>query len=155
MEIPFNQAELPITALESVETTMGTVNNKNELNSVETAVPTGRKEKALEKAGATRAIAYKTMVSALEAETMTLDKYGEEHTAPDHSSRLKAAELISRLNGDLKAETVIDNRVVNIQGVPQEVLTGLLNMVKDVSEQLVALRTSGQQTGEIIDVHVE
>lgn len=113
-----------------------------------------KKEKALSKAGATRDVAYTTMVSALSAESMTVDKFGDEHMTPDHSSRLKAAELISRLNGDLKTETTIDNRTVNINGINTEAVSSLLDMVKDVSLQLQALRTSGQQTGEIIDVSV-
>lgn len=113
-----------------------------------------KKELALQSAGATREIAYKKMVEALEANTMTLDKFGEEHFAADHSSRLKAAELISKLNGDLKTETVIDNRTLNMSCIPTEVVEGLLHMVKDVATQLQALRTSGQQTGEIIDINV-
>lgn len=114
----------------------------------------GKKELALERAGATRDIAYKTMVAGLDAESMTVDKFGLEHTTPDHSSRLKAAELISRLNGDLKNETVVDNRTVNINSIDTEAFTSLLHMVKDVASQLQALRTSGQQTGEIIDISV-
>ncbi len=114
-----------------------------------------KKEQALIKAGATREVSYKTMVAALDAESMTVDKFGSEHMTPDHSSRLKAAELISRLNGDLKTETVIDNRVVNISGVSTEVVEGLLHMVKDVADQLRALRDNGCQTGEIIDLSVE
>lgn len=116
---------------------------------------TNKKEIALEKAGATRDVSYKTMVNALEAESMTVDKYGTEHMTPDHSSRLKAAELISRLNGDLKTDTVIDNRVVNISGISTEVMTGLLHMVKDVADQLRSLRSNGCQTGEILDISVE
>lgn len=115
-------------------------------------VPVSKKELALSKAGATREIAYNTMVSALTAESMTVDKFGDEHMTPDHSSRLKAAELISRLNGDLKTETTIDNRTVNINGINAEAVTSLLHMVKDVAEQLASLRSSGRQTGEIIDV---
>lgn len=115
----------------------------------------GKKELALSKAGATRDIAYKAMVEALSAETMVLDKFGGEHLTPDHSSRLKSAELISKLNGDLKTETTIDNRTVNINGLNTEAVTSLLHMVKDVASQLQALRTSGQQTGEIIDVGIE
>lgn len=114
-----------------------------------------KKELALEKSGATREVAYKTMVAALDAESMTVDKFGDEHMTPDHSSRLKAAELISRLNGDLKTETMVDNRTVNITGVSTEALGTLLHMVKDVAEQLRGLRTGGQQTGEIIDLTVE
>lgn len=136
--IPTNEAQMPVvTRLTEVVTT-----------------GMGKKELALEKAGATREVAYKTMVDGLEAESMTVDKFGDEHMTPDHSSRLKAAELISRLNGDLKTETIVDNRTVNISGVGAESIGVLLHMVKDVAEQLRALRSSGQQTGEIIDVTV-
>ena len=124
------------------------------LNTEVMTTPTGKKELALEKAGATREVAYNTMVSALSAESMTVDKFGDEHMTPDHGSRLKAAELISRLNGDLKTDVVVDSRVVTVTGVPASVLGDLLHMVKDVSVQLRALRGSGQQTGEVIDVCV-
>lgn len=120
--------------------------------SVETS---DKKTVALTKAGATREIAYTTMVNALTAESMTVDKMGDEHFTPDHQSRLKAAELISRLNGDLRTDVVVDNRVVNISGVSTEVVTGLLHMVKDVADQLRGLKAGGQQTGEIIDVRAE
>lgn len=123
------------------------------LPSVETE-PLTRKEVALVKAGATREVAYKSFVEALGAETMSLDKFGDEHFAPDHSTRIRAAEMISKLNGDLKAETVVDNRVVNISGVNAEALGGLVQMVSDVKLQLESLRESGRQTGEILDVQV-
>ncbi len=116
---------------------------------------TSKKELALEKAGATRQVAYATMVAGLEAESMTVDKFGDEHMTPDHSSRLKAAELISRLNGDLKTETTIDNRVINIQSIDTTAMGVLVNMVRDMTEQFKMLRVSGQQTGEIIDVRAE
>ena len=136
-EIPINQSTLPQVALPtSVETTH-----------------TGKKELALEKAGATRERAYMTMVAGLEAESMTVDKFGDEHMTPDHGSRLKAAELISRLNGDLKEQPSIDARSVTIN-VGAESVTELLNMVADVAQQLRNLKTSGQQTGEILDVSI-
>lgn len=112
------------------------------------------KDTALAKAGATRKVAYETMVAGLRAKTMTLDKFGQEHFSDDHTSRLRAAELISKLNGDLKTETTVDNRVVNISGVSEDVVRGLIQVVDDVGKQLTALRTSGKQTGEIIDVTV-
>lgn len=138
MEMPIDSTQMPTV----------------ELCPEDEPTPTGKKQLALIKAGATREIAYKTMVDGLEAESMTVDKFGSEHFTPDHSSRLKAAELISRLNGDLKTETTIDNRTVNITGVSNEAVSELLHMVKDVANQLVAIRTNGQQTGEIIDVCV-
>lgn len=122
------------------------------MNDITIDEPVGKKEIALSKAGATREVSYKTMVEALKAESMTVDKFGDEHMTADHSSRLKAAELISRLNGDLKTDVTVDNRVVNISGVGKEALETLLHMVKDVAEQLRGLRAGGQQTGEIIDI---
>ena len=120
-----------------------------ELNTVD-GIETN-KEIALRAAGATREASYKTMVEGLQAESMTVDKFGDEHMTPDHSSRLKAAELISKLNGDLKDSPTVDNRVVNIS-IGSEGLEALVEMVRDVGEQLRVLRESGQQTGEIIDV---
>jgi hypothetical protein len=130
-----------------------------QLNAVELLhqEPTGvltKKESALVRAGATREVAYKTMVAGLEAESMTVDKFGDEHMTPDHSSRLKAAELISRLNGDLKDSPTVDARQITINGISGEAVETLLHMVSDVSKQLSALRTSGQQTGEIIDITI-
>jgi hypothetical protein len=113
--------------------------------------PTTKKDIALVKAGATREVAYNTMVAGLSARSMTVDKFGEEHWADDHTSRLRAAEMISKLNGDLKDVASFDNRSITIN-IGNEVMVDLLHMVKDVASQLVALRTSGQQTGEIIDV---
>lgn len=114
--------------------------------------PQTKKDIALQKAGATREVAYKTMVEGLSATITKYDRDGDSlGEQPDYSTRLKSAELISRLNGDLK-ENVVDNRVVNISGVSAEAMSGLLAMVADVKEQLLALRTSGRQTGEIIDI---
>jgi hypothetical protein len=50
---------------------------------------------------------------------------------------------------------VVDNRTVTVSGVSDEVMTGLLHMVRDVAEQLKALRVNGCQTGEVIDVMAE
>lgn len=115
-----------------------------------------KKELALTKAGATREASYKTMVDGLSATTLTIDKYGDEHEHPDHNVRLKSAELISRLNGDLKTETTIDNRsvTINTDGVSTEIIKGMMAMVEDVKNQLDALRVNGRQTGDIIDVSV-
>lgn len=112
-----------------------------------------KKELALNKAGATREVAYKAYVEGLGAEVMTLDKFGGEHFAPDHSNRLRAAELISKLNGDLKTDNVIENKIVNIS-VGRDSVNKLMEMVADVSKQLEMLRNNGQQTGEIIDITV-
>ena len=111
-----------------------------------------KKEISLLEAGATRKRAYDAMVSALDAQSMSIDKYGEEHFTDDHATRLRAAELISKLHGDLK-ENEVDNRVVNIamQISPDE-LKVFMEMVSDVQKQLADLASSGKQTGEVIDV---
>lgn len=121
------------------------------LEALETTPSMGRKEKALQGAGATREVAYKAMVDGLSAMTMTLDKFGDEHFAEDHTARLKSAELISKLNGDLKESAVTDNRSVTIN-IGAEGLSALVEVVKDMNMQLAMLKSSGQQTGEIIDV---
>lgn len=112
------------------------------------------KEQRMEKAGATREAAYKVLVDGLTAETMTLDKFGGEHLAPDNPSRLRASEMILKMRGDIRPDTMVDNRTVNINGINNEAVESLLHMVKDVAEQLVSLRTSGRQTGEIIDISI-
>lgn len=113
------------------------------------------KDQRMERAGATRELAYKTFVEGTSAMTMTLDKFGEEHYAPDHSTRIRAGEMIAKMRGDIKPETVVDNRVVNINGVSDDILKGLIGIVADVSQQLRDLKGSGKQTGEIIDVVVD
>lgn len=110
-----------------------------------------KKELALINAGATREVAYKTMVDGLSALTITVDKFGVEHESPDTSNRLKSAEMIARLHGDLKTDVVVDNRQVKIS-VGADAVKELLGMVADVKEQMEMLRTDGRQTGEIIDV---
>lgn len=115
---------------------------------------TDKKLLALERAGATREAAYRTMVEALNAEVMTIDKFGDEHTAPDHGARIRAAEMISKLHGDMK-EVVVDNRTYNtvIQASAEEV--GMfMKMLGGVKEQLEKLRVSGRQTGEVVDAEV-
>lgn len=118
-------------------------------------VQTDKKTLAMQSAGATREAAYKAIVAGLTSKKMTIDKFGDEHFEEDTTNQLRSAEIISRMNGDLKPESVVDNRVVNISGVPTEAVTGLLHMVKDVADQLKALRGSGRQTGEIIDITLE
>ena len=140
--------------MNSTDPTISTQMTHIEQSPVGTVETTGKKELALIKAGATREISYKTMVAALEAESMTVDKFGDEHMTPDHSTRIRAAELISRLNGDLKDAPTVDNRTVNIN-VGNEAMDGLLHFVKDMAYQLKSLRTDGKQTGEIIDLQVE
>lgn len=110
------------------------------------------KENSMIKAGATREESYKAIVRGLTCKKMTVDKFGEEHYEDDTTNQLRSAEIISRMNGDLRPETMVDNRVVNISGIPSEAIVSLVDMVKDVSQQLASLRVSGRQTGEIIDV---
>lgn len=115
--------------------------------------PLETKSTQLEKSGATREASYKAIVGGLTATKMTVDKFGIEHIEDDHTSRLRAAEMIARLNGDLKTDTVIDNRQVTIT-IGKEDLVPLIDMVKDVNKQLLQLKDSGRQTGEIIDVNI-
>lgn len=116
---------------------------------------TDKKESAMIAAGATREAAYGAVVRGLTAKKLILDKMGDEHYEEDTTNQLRSAEIISRMNGDLRPETVVDNRVVNISGVPNDVVSGLLHMVKDVADQLRSLRVSGRQTGEIIEITAE
>lgn len=67
-----------------------------------------KKEIAMERAGAGRKVAYQALAEACTATKITIDKYGEEHTEPDTANRLRAAELISRMNGDLKDKQEIE-----------------------------------------------
>ena len=120
---------------------------------VETEVQTP-KEKKMAVAGLTREASYRNLEELTRAEVMTLDKFGGEHLAADNPTRLRANEIILKMTGDISPEKVIDNRVINISGIPTDVVNSMLHMVKDVAMQLSALRTSGQQTGEIIDVTV-
>ena len=122
---------------------------------VENTIPTEVmtiKEQKMALAGLTREKSYKKLVDMHDAQVMTLDKFGEEHFAPDNTTQLRAAEMLLKMTGDIRPETVIDNRTVNISGISNELGEGLLHMLKDVAGQLSALRVSGQQTGEIIDV---
>lgn len=113
---------------------------------------TDNKVVALEKAGATREAAYRAIVGGLTATKMTVDKHGEEHFEEDHAARLRSAELIARMNGDLKSETEgARAQVINIT-ISSEEVKGLVAMAADVKAQLEALRGSGQQTGEVIEV---
>lgn len=108
------------------------------------------KEQAMQAVGATREASYKAIVAGLSSKKLTVDKNGDEHWEEDTTNRLRSAELIARMNGDLRPETMVDNRSVTINagGMSSE----LLEMVKDVKEQLGRLKVSGHQTGEIIDI---
>lgn len=110
-----------------------------------------KKDLALITAGATREASYAAMVSGLTAETMSLDKFGNEHTSPDHPSRLRAAELISKLNGDLKESPITNNVSVTMTITPSDLALFTL-IVTGMKEEIMNLRASGRQTGEVIDV---
>lgn len=110
-----------------------------------------RKEQAMVVAGATREEAYKAIVRGLTAKKMTVDKFGEEHFEEDTTNQLRSAEIISRMNGDMKTDVVVDNRVVNIS-IGKDDLVPLMKVVEDVRIQLEGLRSNGKQTGEIIDI---
>lgn len=113
-----------------------------------------KKSEAMLAAGATREAAWKAVVAGLTAKKMTLDKFGEEHYEEDTTNQLRSAELIARGIGDLKPETLVDNRQVsiNVNNISKEAWAGMMDMVSDVKSQLAALKSSGHQTGEIIDI---
>ncbi len=124
-------------------------------NNIISAEPLTPKEIRMEKAGATREAAYKAVVDGLSAEVMTLDKYGAEHTAPDNSTRIRSAEMILKMRGDIKPENSVDARVYNTQiNITPEELKVFSGIVNSMKEEIKNLRGSGRQTGEIIDVSV-
>ena len=103
------------------------------------------KIEALKEAGATREAAYAVLVDKLQAKTMVVDKFGDEHFADDNATQLRASELISRLHGDLR-----DGATTNINiSAPQITIT---------KDEFAALLEEDRkfkklgQTGEIIDV---
>ncbi len=114
---------------------------------------TDKKLAAMDRAGATRERAYQAMVEGLSAVNITVDKYGEEHESPDTSNRLKSAEMIARLHGDLRTDVVVESKTTNlvVTGTASE-LSELILLVQGVKEDLKARVGSGGQTGEIIDV---
>ena len=106
------------------------------------------KQEVMEKVGATRVASLTAVVDGLSATKMTIDKYGEEHIEPDHNIRLKSAEMIARMNGDIKPDGTISNTQVNIACSSAE--------IKELMEFVNGRRVGsvrGQQSGEIIDVH--
>lgn len=113
------------------------------------------KELRMEDAGLTRESAYNKVLEMMNAQIMTLDKFGEEHYSPDNSTQLRATEMVLKMRGEIRPDTVIDNRVVNISGVTSESVTGLLNMVRSAADRIYSMKTNGRQTGEIIDVTAE
>lgn len=113
-----------------------------------------KKEIAILESGATRERAYNKLVEMTDARNIVLDKFGEEHSVPDNPTQLRAAELILRVNNDLKEGVTIENKTVNISGVSEKMVGGLLDMVKDMTAQLKALKANGCQTGEILDAEI-
>lgn len=110
-----------------------------------------KKIKAMETAGASREECYKTMVRGLTAKTMIIDKFGEEHEAEDTTNQLRAAELITKAYGDWKDNIGTSGTQVIIN-VGADAIAELVRMASDVRNQLNNLGSSGQQTGEIIDI---
>lgn len=121
---------------------------------VDTSVNT-LKERRMDSVGASREKSYKAMADGLTAtKVIALDKFGTTAEEPDHAMRLKSAELIARINGDLKPETLMDQRsvIVNTNGMTPQMMSDMLEMIRGVRTQLNFLKESGSQTGEIIDV---
>lgn len=114
------------------------------------------KVRAMTKAGASREASYKAIADGLRARKVSVQKDGSTIDEPDHQVRLKAAEMIARMNGDLKADVMVDNRKVTIGmvGVSREAVKGLMEMAEDVKRQIEGLRQSGRQTGEVIEAVV-
>lgn len=111
------------------------------------------KENALAKAGATRELAYRTYVEATKATITRYDKYGEFlGEEPDHSTRVRAADSISRLNGDLKEEVGVAGNINVVINIGASALKELVDLVRDVNDQLS--RNDGKQSGAIIDAEV-
>lgn len=119
---------------------------------VDTSISTN-KEHRMEKAGASREKSYKAMADGLTAtKVIALDKFGTTSEEPDHAMRLKSAELIARINGDLKPDVAVDNRTINVGPVDAGFAREMIEMIKGIKTQLLGLKESGSQTGEIIDV---
>lgn len=112
-----------------------------------------KKQEALENSGATRERAYKTMVEGLTSVITIIDKLGEEHSMPDTSNRLKSAEMIARLYGDMKNDNVVETKTVELRvsGSVSE-LAELIRITQEVKEDIATRYGRGGQTGEVIDV---
>lgn len=109
--------------------------------------PITKREVALNTAGATKKVAYAKIVEKLDAKSITVDKYGEEHISDDNTTQLRASELILRLHNDIKPDGAVTNILVT-----GPICTSA-EMIQYVEENR-RLRTPKprQQTGEIIDV---
>ena len=99
----------------------------------------------MEEAGASREASYKVLAEGLKAEDIVLDKFGGEHSVPNHNARLKAAETIARMNGDIKPSGEV-SIVQNTINITDERLTELM---KEYSKPRIL-----RQSGEVIDIRV-
>lgn len=124
---------------------------------IATQASISKKDLALETAGITRKLTYTTLKEHLTA-TITersMDENGDEiiREVPNYSVQEKAIEKILRITGDIKPDNSVTQTGVqiNIGGKPEEVSI-LLEMLQGVKRELSELKTSGKQTGEIIDV---
>jgi len=107
-------------------------------------IPIETKTTVMVKSGATRERSWVAVSKALDATKMTVDKYGEEHIEEDHAIRLRAAELIARAVGDIKA----DGTTVNIQN---NSISMDASEFRAILEKHRTVKPCGQ-TGEVIDV---
>lgn len=112
------------------------------MNIVPTTEHIPKKELILNTAGATRERGAKVIAEAMDATKMTVDKFGDEHIEPDHTTRLRAEELRAKYVGDIKPEgpTTYNTTIA----ITEEQFKKLL-------EDDRRKRPTGQ-TGEIIDV---
>ena len=107
-----------------------------------------KKMTVMERAGATRERSWRAVAEALVAEKITVDKFGDEHVEPDHNTRLRAAEMIAKATGDIRADTGgVTNTQINISCSKEEV-NNLLTFMQSTKARESAI----EQSGEIIDV---
>lgn len=110
-----------------------------------TIIPIDSKHYVMESVGATRERSWKAVAEALDATKLIVDKFGEEHVEIDHTIRLRAAELIGKATGDIKADNTVTTNIQNV---------AVLN--PDTAEKIIKVLSKGRgnigQTGEIIDV---
>lgn len=97
----------------------------------------------MDEAGASRAASYRVLAESLTAYDVVLDKFGGEHEVPNHGARLKAAETIARMNGDIKpsGEISIVQNTINITDERLE------ELMKEYGKPRIL-----RQSGEVIDV---
>lgn len=114
-----------------------------------------KKSVALSEAGVNRKLIYGVLKEGLLASKVRIDVDENGDTIqieePDHSTRHKFLDTALRVMGDLKGDAMIDNRKVSINmgGVNKEEVSKMMDMVKDVRDQLDGLKGSGSQTGEV------